>query len=114
MRVGFVQLDSKLLDVEGNVDRPLRLVGRKRAAILVLPELFNTGYNFRTKSEVAGVAESIPDGPTTGVLRDLSRRYGSMIVVGVAEREGTELLQFARGGQGWQVPGNFSQGSPIL
>lgn len=95
MRVGFVQLDSKLLDVEGNVDRALRLVGKKRAAILVLPELFNTGYNFRTKSEVAGVAESIPDGPTTGVLRDLSRRDGSMIVAGVAERKGQSFYNSA-------------------
>ena len=95
MRVGFVQMDSTLFDIEGNVDRALRLVGKKRADLLVLPELFNTGYNFRTKKEVAEVAESIPNGPTTEVLRDLSRRDGSMIVAGVAERKGPSFYNSA-------------------
>ena len=63
MHVGFVQLDPKILDVEGNVDAAFRLIGGKRADLIVLPELFNTGYNFKNRGEVASVAEPVPEVP---------------------------------------------------
>ena len=62
MRVGFVQFNPRLLDVEGNVDAAIRLIGRKRSDLIVLPELFNTGYNFRNRKELESVAERIPTG----------------------------------------------------
>ena len=95
MQVGLVQIDSQLLDVEGNVDRALRLIGRKRANLIVLPELFNTGYNFRNRREVASVAEPIPKGATTEALKDFSKRDGTMVVAGIAERKGLSLYNSA-------------------
>ncbi len=95
MRVGFVQINSNLLDVEGNIDRALRLIGRKRSDLLVLPELFNTGYNFRSRREVGKVAEPVPDGPTTQALRDFSKRNATMIVAGIAERSGQSFYNSA-------------------
>ena len=95
MRVGFVQANPRLLDVEGNVDAALRLVGRKRADLIVLPELFNTGYNFRNRREVASVAEEIPRGGTTQILREFSKRDGTLVVAGIAERGGTTLYNSA-------------------
>ncbi len=95
MRVGFVQMNSQLLDVEDNIDRALRLVGKKRMALLVLPELFNTGYNFRNRREVAKVAEAIPEGPTTQALKELSERDGTTIVAGIAERKGQSFYNSA-------------------
>ena len=95
MHVGFVQLDPKILDVEGNVDAALRLIGGKRADLIVLPELFNTGYNFRNKGEVASVAEPIPEGTTTQALMEFSKRDGTMVVAGVAERKGKSLYNSA-------------------
>jgi len=95
LRVGFVQMDSELLHVEGNIDRAMRLVGRKRADLMVLPELFNTGYNFRNRREVAGVAERIPEGETTSSLVDFSRRDGTTVVAGIAERRGGSLYNSA-------------------
>jgi beta-ureidopropionase len=94
MRAGFVQLNSRLLDVEGNIDRALRLIGKKHIDLLVLPELFNTGYNFRNRSETVKVAERIPEGPTTQVLEDISRRNGT-VVAGIAERRGQSLYNSA-------------------
>jgi beta-ureidopropionase len=95
MRAGFVQINSRLLDVEGNIDRAFRLIGNKKADLVIIPELFNTGYNFRTRREVARVAEPIPNGPTTEALKDFSKRDGTTIVAGIAERKGQSLYNSA-------------------
>lgn len=95
MRAGFVQINSRLLDVEGNIDKALRLIGNKKADLIVIPELFNTGYNFRTQAEVEKVAEPIPTGTTTEALKDLSKRDGATVVAGMAERKGQSLYNSA-------------------
>jgi predicted amidohydrolase len=95
MRVGFVQINSKLLDVEGNVETALHLIGKKRADLMVLPELFNTGYNFQTRSEVAEIAETLPGGPTTQVLKDLSKQRNMTIIAGIAEKRAQQFYNSA-------------------
>jgi len=95
MRTGFVQMNSKLLDVEGNIDRALKLIGNKKTDLIVLPELFNTGYNFRSRREVARVAEPVPGGITTEVLKDFSKRDGATVVAGIAERKGQSFFNAA-------------------
>ena len=91
MRVGFVQMNPKLLRVEQNVDRALRFLERTRADLMVLPELFNTGYNFRSRSEVERVAERVPNGYTTQRLLDVSLDRNMTIVAGIVERKGTSF-----------------------
>ena len=95
MRVGFVQMNSELLNVEQNIDRALHLVGGKSADLIVLPELFNTGYNFNSRREVASVAERIPEGATTQALKEFSRRDGGTVVAGIAERHGSNYYNSA-------------------
>jgi predicted amidohydrolase len=95
MRVGFVQINSKLLDLEGNIDKALHMIGKQRSDLFVFPELFNTGYNFRSRSEVANVAEPIPTGYTTQVLMDFSKRRGTTVVAGIAEKKGQRFYNSA-------------------
>jgi predicted amidohydrolase len=95
LRVGFVQMNSKLSEVEDNVDKAFRLVGKKRMDLLVLPELFNTGYNFRSRYELSKLAEPIPQGGTTQTIREFSKRTGTAIVAGLAERKGRSFYNSA-------------------
>ena len=88
-------MNSKLLDVEGNIDRALKLIGNKKTDLIVLPELFNAGYNFRSRREVVRVAEPVPGGITTEALKDFSKRDGTTIVAGVAERKGQSFFNAA-------------------
>jgi len=88
-------MNPKLLRVEENVDRALRFLERTRADLVVLPELFNTGYNFRSRSEVEKVAERVPSGYTTQRLLDVSLDRNMTIVAGIAERRGTSFYNSA-------------------
>jgi len=86
MRVGFVQMNPKLLEVDENVDKALRFLERSRADLMVLPELFNTGYNFSSRRDLKRVAEPIPDGHTSRKLLEVSRERNMTVVAGIAER----------------------------
>ena len=114
MRVGFVQNNAKLLDVEGNVDRALRLIGNKRADLFVLPELFNTGYNFRNRQDAARVAEPIRAGNTTQALMGLSQRTGKYDCCWHRRTKRPKPLQFSGRRQRWQVLGHVSEGAFVL
>jgi predicted amidohydrolase len=95
MRVGFVQMNPRLLQVEENVDKALRFLERTRADLMVLPELFNTGYNFSSRQDVEKVAEPIPAGYTSQRLVEMSRERDMTIVAGIAERKGQSFYNSA-------------------
>jgi predicted amidohydrolase len=88
-------MNSKLLRVEENVDRALHFLERTRADLMVLPELFNTGYNFSSRREVERVAERIPSGYTSQRLLEVSGDRDMTIVAGIAERRGVSLYNSA-------------------
>ncbi|MET1086584.1 MAG: nitrilase-related carbon-nitrogen hydrolase [Arthrobacter sp.] len=56
----------------------------RRASIVVLPELANTGYCFNSPAEAQSVAEPL-DGPTVQEWQQLSRDHGLVLVAGLAE-----------------------------
>ncbi len=86
MRVGFIQMNPKLFEVEENAGKAERALRKLRADLVVLPELFNTGYNFKNKKEVARVAEEIPNGYTTQKLARIAKEKKMCIVAGLAEK----------------------------
>lgn len=95
MRVGFIQMNPRLLQVDDNVDRALRFLERSRADLMVLPELFNTGYNFSSRGDLERVAEPVPGGHTSRKLLEVSRERNMTIVAGIAERRGADFYNSA-------------------
>jgi predicted amidohydrolase len=86
MIVGFYQMNPRILDVETNVDAALHALESVTADMMVLPELFHSGYAFRSIEEVEQVAESIP-GYTTEKLQEVAGDKGMTIVAGICERK---------------------------
>lgn len=85
MRVGFIQNAPTRRDRDGNLARAAALIAGNRADLWVLPELFATGYLMADREDLAGVAEPVPDGPTTAFLRDLAARHDCAFVAGLPE-----------------------------
>jgi predicted amidohydrolase len=85
-RIGFYQFSPQFGQVERNLDRILHALRDVRDALIVLPELALTGYSFRDRAEVAGLAEDPRDSRTVGALVALCREQDLHLVTGFAER----------------------------
>ncbi len=84
----FGEVDANLADAEARL-------GDLAPDLLVLSELFATGYAFRDRTEARGVAETFPDGPTLRFLARTSARTGGVVVGGYVERDGDRLYNAA-------------------
>ncbi|SEM53524.1 Predicted amidohydrolase [Syntrophus gentianae] len=85
LKTGFVQFEPIFGDVEENLKKAGSLINGMKADVIVLPELFNTGYLFTSLEEVERLSEKIPDGKTTEFLCGLASRNSCFIVGGLAE-----------------------------
>ena len=95
MKAGYVQFAPKYLKVEENLNNVGELLSGSTADLLVLPELFTSGYFFQSEEDLLSVAEPIPEGPTTQRLKAWARDTGATLVAGVAEREEDRLYNSA-------------------
>jgi predicted amidohydrolase len=86
MKIGFVQMDIRFGQVEHNLTKADELLTPVRADLLVLPELFSSGYLFSDHGELNALAETIPDGPTTQFLLTTAVEKNCFIVAGLAEK----------------------------
>lgn len=87
MKVGFLQTFPVFGEKDKNIDKAILMLKQLNADLVVLPELFNTGYQFTSKEECSTLAETIPVGQTTQALIDISREKHFYIVAGLAEQE---------------------------
>lgn len=87
MIAGFLQFSPQFGDIQSNVEKSLSIMASCRADLIVLPELFNTGYQFVSRHEVKELSEEIPSGFTTQRLIRFSKEKKMYIVAGIAERE---------------------------
>lgn len=88
MRVGIYQNHPEFGATGKNVEKAVIDISLAEADLFVLPELFNTGYQFVTMEEVRELAEQIPKGNTCRQMLALARDKGMFIVFGMAERDG--------------------------
>jgi len=88
MKVGFIQTNPVFAEIKTNIDKVSEMVSSLDADLVVLPELFSTGYQFVAKDEVMGLSEEVPSGYTTQRLIALSRDRSVYIAAGIAERDG--------------------------
>ncbi len=62
------------------------------ADLLVLPELFATGYQFKDKNELLSMAEPIPNGPTSKFLEKIASHKKMFIAAGIPEENNGKLF----------------------
>lgn len=85
MNVAVVQTNPIIGELRTNVQAALDLMRKETADLYVLPELFNSGYNFVSREEVAESAEPA-DGPTCASMSAFARETSSYVVYGFAEQ----------------------------
>jgi predicted amidohydrolase len=91
IRAGFYQFRPVFGEIRRNVESVLRRlngIDRGEADLIVLPELFNSGYQMVSRGELAELAEEVPGGYTTRRLSELAREKRLWIVAGLPERAG--------------------------
>jgi predicted amidohydrolase len=86
IRIGFVQGRPAFGRTEENLERGLALAATLEADLVVLPELWSSGYVFSTHAEVAALAEDAVTGPTARAMAWAAKRERRHYVAGFAER----------------------------
>ena len=84
MRIAVIQTNPVFGEASANVDAAVGLMEGIKADLYVLPELFNTGYNFVDSQEASRLAERIP-GPTFHAVAHFASRKNSFVAYGFAE-----------------------------
>jgi len=86
VKLALVQFDPEFGKPERNRERAAQIVGEVSpdVDVIVLPELYSSGYLFTSADEVATVAEPL-DGPSLTLLADLARERDCAIAAGFAE-----------------------------
>lgn len=96
--VACVQMRPDIGATRDNVARAshyIETAASRGAALIVLPELCNSGYVFNDREEAMSLAEPLPDGDTARAITALAQRLGVYVVLGFAERAGAVLYNAA-------------------
>lgn len=85
MKLAIVQTNPVFGEIKQNIDSAISLMESENAELYVLPELFNTGYNFLDKNELLALAET-GSGFTIQTMHKFASRKQCYIVCGFAEK----------------------------
>ncbi|MFA5478887.1 MAG: nitrilase-related carbon-nitrogen hydrolase [Candidatus Muiribacteriota bacterium] len=87
MKAGFIQNNPIFGELKQNVDNIISILEKYSDAVIVLPELFATGYNFIDKTEVRHLSEEIDRGYTFEGLSYISKKNNLTVVFGFPEKD---------------------------
>ena len=114
LRIAAVQMDAAPAPTPARLARATRLAEEAAAAgaqLVVLPELFNIGYEYSERNHARAEAA---DGPALSWMRQTSARLGvhlagSLLLIDGAEVYNTLFLT-APNGQSWRYDKNYPWG----
>ncbi len=86
MKVAYIQTEPEFGQIRDNVQRACELLKGLSADLVVLPELFNTGYYLTDSAELPELSEEIPGGYSTDKLCEAASKGKMHIVAGVMEK----------------------------
>ena len=95
MKAAFVQYKPVYLQVDQNLDRVEQLIEGIDADLVVLPEVFATGYYFKDAEDLKKVAEPLDDGKTAKRFVQWAEKTGATFVAGFPEIDGDEIFNSA-------------------
>ena len=95
MRTGIYQNNPRFGEVKINLEQALNKIETIQADLIVLPELFSTGYQFTSLEEVKDLAEEIPSGPSCDTLIKYARSKNLYMVFGIAEKHDYKFFNSA-------------------
>jgi predicted amidohydrolase len=95
MRIACIQFAPVHKSVDENRERAVSLCEDADADLIVLPELFSTGYFFIERGDLLPHSEGIADGESMRMLQAVADDSGAAIVTGFAERDGDRLYNSA-------------------
>lgn len=91
MKIGAIQLNIVKNDKEANLNKIEKFLRESDVDVVVLPELFSTGYFYDTKEEKEVLAENIPNGITTESLLKIAKDTETYIAGAILEKEAENL-----------------------
>jgi len=94
MKIGYVQTFPTFSEKTQNFKQVKSLLSNTKADLIVLPELFATGYTFISKKEAESLAEDV-NGQTAQFLKKLSKDTSGVVIGGFVEKDGDELFNSA-------------------
>ena len=90
MKIGYVQSSPIFGKKAQNFEQIENLLGKSKADLIVLPELFATGYTFISKKEAESLAENTK-GETAEFLMRIAEITGAVIVGGFVEEDSNQI-----------------------
>lgn len=97
VKIAAIQMHPVFGDVKGNVAKAvekIREAAGQGAKLIVLPELFNTGYMFNSREECYSLAEHIPGGYTYTTLESLAKELDIYLVAGITELDSDDIRMY--------------------
>ena len=106
MKIGYAQTSPIFGEKTQNFELVENLLRKTKADLIVLPELFATGYTFISKEEAESMAENT-EGETAIFLMGLAEKTGAVVVGGFIEKEGNQIFNSSMIVSGSEVLGTY-------